>query len=138
MPRQIDDAASSVLTHKLNQLGITIHTNKNTKKIAGNGKLEGLEFTDGSSLSLEMLVISAGIRPRDELAKVNGIKIHARGGVLVDNQLRTNDESIFAIGEVAVHNNMIYGLVAPGYEMADIVAKQIAGDASRQFTGFDM
>ena len=126
------------LTHKLNQLGITIHTNKNTKKIAGNGKLEGLEFTDGSSLSLEMLVISAGIRPRDELAKANGIKIHARGGVLVDNQLRTNDESIFAIGEVAVHNNMIYGLVAPGYEMADIVAKQIAGEASKQFTGFDM
>ena len=138
MPRQIDDAASSVLTHKLNQLGITIHTNKNTKKIAGNGKLEGLEFTDGSSLSLEMLVISAGIRPRDELAKANGIKIHAKGGVLVDNLLRTNDESIFAIGEVAVHNNMIYGLVAPGYEMADIVAKQIAGEASRQFTGFDM
>ena len=138
MPRQIDDAASAVLTHKLNQLGITIHTNKNTKKIAGNGKLEGLEFTDGSSLSLEMLVISAGIRPRDELAKANGIKIHARGGVLVDNQLRTNDESIFAIGEVAVHNNMIYGLVAPGYEMADIVAKQIAGEASKQFTGFDM
>ena len=138
MPRQIDDAASAVLAHKLNQLGITIHTNKNTKKIAGNGKLEGLEFMDGSSLSLEMLVISAGIRPRDELAKTNGIKTHARGGVLVDNLLRTNDESIFAIGEVAVHNNMIYGLVAPGYEMADIVAKQIAGEASKQFTGFDM
>jgi len=138
MPRQIDDAASAVLTHKLNQLGITIHTNKNTKKIAGNGKLEGLEFTDGSSLSLEMLVISAGIRPRDELAKLNGIKTHARGGVLVDNLLRTNDESIFAVGEVAVHNNMIYGLVAPGYEMADIVAKQIAGEPSKQFTGFDM
>ena len=138
MPRQIDDAGSAVLTHKLNQLGITIHTNKNTKKIEGNGKLEGLEFTDGSSLSLEMLVISAGIRPRDELAKANGIKVHARGGVLVDNLLRTNDESIFAIGEVAVHNNMIYGLVAPGYEMADIVAKQIAGETSKQFIGFDM
>ncbi|HZI24555.1 MAG TPA: FAD-dependent oxidoreductase, partial [Chryseolinea sp.] len=70
MPRQIDEVGSAVLAHKLNQLGITIHTNKNTKKIAGNGKLEGLEFADGSSLSLEMLVISAGIRPRDELAKV--------------------------------------------------------------------
>src|SRR4030095_6429522 len=58
--------------------------------------------------------------------------------VLVDNLLRTNDESIFAVGEVAVHNNMIYGLVAPGYEMADIVAKQIAGEPSKQFTGFDM
>src|SRR4030095_15408680 len=58
--------------------------------------------------------------------------------VLVDNLLRTNDESIFAVGEVAVHNNMIYGLVAPGYEMADIVAKQIAGESSKEFTGFDM
>ncbi|HZB11864.1 MAG TPA: nitrite reductase large subunit NirB, partial [Chryseolinea sp.] len=138
MPRQIDEVGSAVLAHKLNQLGITIHTNKNTKKIAGNGKLEGLEFADGSSLSLEMLVISAGIRPRDELAKVNGIEVHPRGGVIVDNLLRTNDYSIFAIGEVAVHNNMIYGLVAPGYEMADIVSKQIVGEASKQFTGFDM
>ncbi|HEX6226317.1 MAG TPA: nitrite reductase large subunit NirB [Chryseolinea sp.] len=138
MPRQIDDAASAVLAHKLNQLGITVHTSKNTKTIAGNGKLEGLEFTDGTTLSLEMLVISAGIRPRDELAKSNGINTHPRGGVLVDNQLRTNDNSIFAIGEVAVHNSMIYGLVAPGYEMADIVAKQIAGEPSKQFTGFDM
>ena len=138
MPRQIDEVGSAVLAHKLNQLGITIHTNKNTKKIAGNGKLEGLEFADGSSLSLEMLVISAGIRPRDELAKVNGIEVHPRGGVIVDNRLRTNDDSIFAIGEVAVHSNMIYGLVAPGYEMADIVSKQIVGEATQQFTGFDM
>src|SRR5688572_30319951 len=138
MPRQIDEVGSAVLAHKLNQLGITIHTNKNTKKIAGNGTLEVLEFTDGTSLALEMLVISAGIRPRDELAKNNTINVHPRGGVLVDNFLRTNDDSIFAIGEVAVHNNLVYGLVAPGYEMADIVARQITGEASKQFTGFDM
>jgi nitrite reductase (NADH) large subunit len=138
MPRQIDEAGSSVLAHKLSQLGITIHTNKSTKKIAGNGKLESLEFSDGSSLDLEMLVISAGIRPRDEMAKASGIAVHARGGVLVNNQLKTNDENIFAIGEVAVHNNIVYGLVAPGYEMADLVVKQLLGDSSKQFTGFDM
>lgn len=145
MPRQIDEAGSSVLAHKLSQLGITIHTNKSTKKIAGNaclpdrqGKLEGLEFADGSSLAIEMLVISAGIRPRDEVAKSSGIEVHARGGVLVDNYMRTNDEHIFAIGEVAVHNNVVYGLVAPGYEMADIVVKQLLGNSSKQFTGFDM
>lgn len=138
MPRQIDEAGSSVLAHKLSQLGITIHLNKSTKKIGGNGKMEGLEFADGSSLALEMLVISAGIRPRDEVAKASGISVHARGGVLVDDRLRTNDESIFAIGEVAVHNNMVYGLVAPGYEMADIVVKQLVGDSGKQFTGFDM
>ena len=138
MPRQIDDTGSAVLAHKLSQLGITIHTGKSTKKIAGNGKLEGLEFTDGTSLSVEMLVISAGIRPRDELAKSSGLGVHPRCGILVDDQLKTSDESIFAIGEAAAHRNMIYGLVAPGYEMADIVAKQIAGIVSKHFTGFDM
>jgi nitrite reductase (NADH) large subunit len=138
MPRQIDEAGFSVLAHKLSQLGITIHTDKSTKKIAGNGKLEGLEFSDGSSLVVEMLVISAGIRPRDEMAKASGIAVHARGGVLVDNYLRASDPTIFAIGEVAVHNNIVYGLVAPGYEMADLVVKQLLGDSSKQFTGFDM
>ena len=138
MPRQIDDTGSAVLAHKLSQLGITVHTGKNTKKIVGNGKLEGLEFTDNTSLDIEMLVISAGIRPRDELAKSCGLEVHAKGGIVVDNHLRTNDESIFAIGEAAVHNNIVYGLVAPGYEMADIVVKQILGEPAKQFTGFDM
>lgn len=138
MPRQIDDVGSAVLSHKLSQLGITIHTGKSTKKITGNGKLEGLEFADGSSLSVEMLVISAGIRPRDELAKSSGIQVHPRGGILVDDQLKTSDPSIFAIGEAASHGNMIYGLVAPGYEMADIVSKQIVGKEAKSFTGFDM
>jgi nitrite reductase (NADH) large subunit len=145
MPRQIDEAGSSVLAYKLSSLGITIHTNKSTKKIAGNtcmpdrqGRLEGLEFADGSSLDIEMLVISAGIRPRDEVAKSSGIAVHARGGVMVDNHLKTNDENIFAIGEVAVHNNIVYGLVAPGYEMAELVVNQLLGDSSKQFNGFDM
>lgn len=138
MPRQLDDAGSQMLAHKLSQLGITIHTGKNTKKIDGNGKLEGLTFVDGSHLAIEMLVISAGIRPRDELAKASLLDAHPRGGIQVDNYLKTNDENIFAIGEAVVHNNIVYGLVAPGYEMADIVAAQIAGASSKQFTGFDM
>lgn len=138
MPRQIDDAASEILAHKLTQLGITIHLGKNTKTIDGNGKLEGLSFADGSALHLEMLVISAGIRPRDELAKATLLNVHPRGGIVVDSHLRTNDENIFAIGEAAVYNNMVYGLVAPGYDMADIVARQLTGDHGKQFTGFDM
>jgi nitrite reductase (NADH) large subunit len=138
MPRQIDEAGSEILAYKLSQLGIVIHTGKNTKKIEGNGKLEGLSFADGSHLDIEMLVISAGIRPRDELAKAASLQVHARGGIQVNNYLRTSDESIFAIGESVVHNNLIYGLVAPGYEMAESVARQITGDFSKQFTGFDM
>jgi nitrite reductase (NADH) large subunit len=138
MPRQIDEAGSEVLAHKLSRLGISIHTGKNTQRIEGNGKLEGLTFADGSHLAIEMLVISAGIRPRDELAKATLLNVHPRGGIIVDNFMRTNDADIFAIGEAVVHNNMVYGLVAPGYEMADIVARQITGDNSKQFTGFDM
>ncbi|HTE31307.1 MAG TPA: nitrite reductase large subunit NirB, partial [Chryseolinea sp.] len=85
-----------------------------------------------------MVVISAGIRPRDEVAKVSGINVHTRGGVIVNDLLQTNDRHIFAIGEVAIHNNMVYGLVAPGYEMADIVVRQLCGDVSKQFNGVDM
>jgi nitrite reductase (NADH) large subunit len=138
MPRQIDDAGSEILAHKMSQLGITIHLGKNTKVIEGNGKLEGLTFTDGTALNIEMLVISAGIRPRDELAKATLLNVHPRGGIIVDSYLKTNDENIFAIGEAAVYNNMVYGLVAPGYEMADVVARQVTGDNTKQFTGFDM
>ncbi len=138
MPRQIDEAGSDILAHKLSQLNIKIHTNKNTKLIDGNGKLEGLVFADDTRLDVEMLVISAGIKPRDELAKAHGLNTHPRGGIVVDNFMRTNDSNIFAIGEVVVHNNMVYGLVAPGYEMAEVVVRQLNGDNSREFQGFDM
>jgi nitrite reductase (NADH) large subunit len=138
MPRQLDEAGSAVLTKKLTSLGIKIHTNKATTNIAGNGKIEGLAFADGSFLPVEMLVISAGIRPRDELAKSCGLDVHARGGVVVNDMLQTKDENIFAIGEVALHNGMIYGLVAPGYEMAEVVARQLTNQSSNGFRGFDM
>lgn len=138
MPRQIDDAGSRILSARLSALGITIHTGKSTTRIEGNGKLEGLQFSDGTSLDTEMLVISAGIRPRDELARTASLAVHQRGGIIVDNFLRTSDDNIFAIGEAVCHNNNVYGLVAPGYEMADIVAAGICGETPGPFTGFDM
>src|SRR5690606_863312 len=138
MPRQVDDAGADVLKMKLQQFGLHVHTSKSTKAIEGNGKLEGLVFSDGSRLNVDMLVISAGIRPRDELARACGLHVAARGGIVVDNYMRTDDESIFAIGECASHNNMVYGLVAPGYDMAEVVVRQLNGDMSRSFRGFDM
>jgi nitrite reductase (NADH) large subunit len=138
MPRQLDDAGATILAHKLSSLGISIHTAKNTKCIEGNGKVEGLRFTDDSLIDIEMLVISAGIRPRDELAKTAGLVVHPRGGVIVDDALKTSDEHIFAIGEVALHGSMIYGLVAPGYEMAECVVRHITGEPSKLFTGYDL
>jgi len=138
MPRQLDDAGASILKSKMEALGITIHTNKKTTEIAGNGKIEQMVFSDDTSLKTDMLVISAGIRPRDELAQKSGIAVGERGGILVDDNLRTNIPDIFAIGECALHNNMIYGLVAPGYEMADIVVNQILEQPAKSFSGFDM
>lgn len=137
MPRQIDANGSRVLVNKINTLGVQVHLNKNTKEFVGNGKVEGMSFADGSELDVKMIVISAGIKPRDELARACGLTVGQRGGVVVDDQLRTSDPSIFAIGEVALVGTMIYGLVAPGYEMAESLAANLTG-ASRTFTGADM
>jgi len=138
MPRQLDEAGSAILREKLETLGISIHLSKNTKQIYGNGKLTGLEFADGTELSVDMLVISAGIKPRDELAMSCGLETAARGGVVVDEFLQTGDKDIFAIGEVASYQNMVYGLVAPGYEMAAQVVNQLTDREVKPFTGFDM
>src|SRR5690606_24934303 len=119
-------------------LNISIHLNKCTKQINGNGKLTSLSFTDGSELAVDMLIISAGIRPRDELARGCGLKIATNGGVEVNGFLQTNDENIYAIGEVAAYQNMIYGLVAPGYEMATQVVNHITGSPVKPFDGYDM
>jgi len=137
MPRQIDDAGSRVLVGKINALGVQVHLNKNTKEVLGNGKVEGMVFADGGELDVKMIVVSAGIKPRDELARACGLTVGPRGGVVVDDHLRTSDPHIFAIGEVALHNGMIYGLVAPGYEMAELVAANLTGQ-ERVFTGADL
>lgn len=137
MPRQIDDAGSKVLVSKINSLGVQVHLNKNTKEFLGNGKIEGMSFADGSELDVKMVVVSAGIKPRDELARTCGIEVGQRGGVVVNERLRTSDPSIFAIGEVALFNGMIYGLVAPGYEMAEIAAANLTGQ-ERTFKSADM
>ncbi len=137
MPRQIDDAGSNLLKSKLQSLGLSIHTSKNTAAIAGDQKIAALQFADGSSLETDMLVISAGIKPRDELAKQCGLEPGTRGGIIVNEKLLTSDPSIYAIGECALFKGMIYGLVAPGYEMADTVVAQLTG-SEKSFTGFDM
>jgi nitrite reductase (NADH) large subunit len=139
MPRQVDDDGSKALVGKIEGLGVRVHLNKSTKQILGNGKVQGMEFADGGRLDVDMVVISAGILPRDELARDCGLEVGPRGGVVVDDDLRTADPDIFAIGEVALHRNMIYGLVAPGYEMADIVAANLAGAGDRRsFPGAEL
>ncbi|UII77771.1 nitrite reductase large subunit NirB [Flagellimonas sp. HMM57] len=138
MPRQLDDDGSLALQTKMNELGISVHLNKATQQILGNGSIQGMEFLDNEQLAVDMLIISAGIRPRDELAKTCGLEQGPKGGIVVDNTMRTSDPDIFAIGEVALYNKMIYGLVAPGYEMAQVAVDQILGENTQMSASIDM
>ncbi len=138
MPRQLDDNGAALLKSKIEDLGISVHLSKNTKEITGNGKLTGLDFADGSRLEVEMLVISAGIKPRDELAKTCQLETAPRGGIVVNEFLQTTDPCIFSIGEAASYKELIYGLVAPGYEMATQVVNQLLAKEVKPFMGFDM
>ncbi|HEX9512817.1 MAG TPA: nitrite reductase large subunit NirB [Puia sp.] len=137
MPRQIDSAGSHTLESRLKKLGLQLHLNKSTLAIEGERKIRALQFADDTRLEVDMLVISAGIRPRDELARLAGLQVGTRGGILINEKLQTSDPHIFAIGECALVNSMIYGLVAPGYEMAEIVAANLE-KGNKSFRGFDM
>jgi nitrite reductase (NADH) large subunit len=137
MPRQVDDAGSRVLVRKIESLGVQVHLNKATKAFHGNGRVERLEFADGGAIDVDMVIVSAGIRPRDELARQTGLTVGERGGIAVNDRLETSDPRIFGIGECALHAGMVYGLVAPGYEMAEIVAANLTG-GDRRFAGADL
>lgn len=138
MPRQLDQSGSDLLQSKIESLGLKIHLGKNSKEIVGEGKVESIDFTDGTSLPIDMIIISAGIRPRDEVAKNSGIAVGERGGVLVNNKMETSVPGIYAIGEVALYNQNIYGLVAPGYEMAGVALDQILGGSKLMSPSIDM
>jgi len=137
MPRQIDSAGSNMLSAKLSTLGLEIHLNKSTVDTLGDEHITGLKFSDNTELAVDMLVISAGIRPRDELAKLCGLEVSSRGGIIVDERMQTSDPSIYAIGECALFEQTIYGLIAPGYEMAEVLATNLC-QGNKHFKGFDM
>lgn len=136
---QLDDVAGRVLRDKIEALGVNVHLEKSTKKIVAdeNGRVTALEFADGSILETDLIVFSTGIRPRDEMGKQCGLEMGERGGIRIDNHCTTSDENIFAIGECALHDNRIYGLVAPGYAMASVAAGVLAGEVG-EFTGADL
>jgi nitrite reductase (NADH) large subunit len=138
MPRQLDKGASNMLRSKIEELNIKIHLSKSTQFIDGDQFITGMMFEEEELLKVDMLVISAGIKPRDELGRGAGLEVGVRGGVVVNNKMQTSDPNIFAIGEVALYNHMIYGLVAPGYEMADVAAEQILGTEKLMRESIDM
>ncbi|MFZ2450959.1 MAG: nitrite reductase large subunit NirB [Methylovulum miyakonense] len=138
MAVQIDEAGGAVLRRKIEALGVTVHTNKNTSQIVdGDTCVNKMCFADGEELETDVVLFSAGIRPRDDIARSCGLEIGQRGGIVINNQCQTSDPDIYAIGECALWNGMIFGLVAPGYAMArTVIADLTGGEAS--FTGADM
>ncbi|MYN00695.1 nitrite reductase large subunit [Pseudoduganella sp. DS3] len=139
MAVQVDDGGGRVLRKKIEELGVTVHTGKNTSAIvAGEGATHRMQFADGSALDTDMIVFSAGIRPRDYLARECGLEVGPRGGIAINNHCQTSDANIYAIGECALWNGMVYGLVAPGYDMARVAARHILGDSAAEFGGADM
>jgi nitrite reductase (NADH) large subunit len=139
MAVQVDEGGGGLLRSRIEALGVAVHTGKNTQRIEdGESARHRMVFADGGSLETDVIVISAGIRPRDELAKACGLEVAPRGGIVVNGDCRTNDESIYAIGECAAFEGKVFGLVAPGYQMARIAAARIAGGECDAFAGADM
>ena len=139
MAVQVDDGGARALRAKIEDLGVTVHTHKNTVDIVdGEAGTHRMRFADGSHLDADMIVFSAGIRPRDQLARGCGLAVGPRGGISINNSCLTSDPDIYAIGECAFWNGQVFGLVAPGYDMARVAARHITGEQAAQFTGADM
>ena len=138
MPVQLDDDAGQVLRNKIEELGVTVHTQTATQSIdtLDDGRLQ-LSFADGDPLTTDVLVFSAGIRPQDALGRDCELDMGERGGICVNNHCQTSDPDIYAIGEVALWNQKIFGLVAPGYRMAEAAAAHLNGGEA-PFLGADM
>ena len=138
MAVQLDEGGAAMLRSKIEALGVTIHTSKNTQKIIdGDQAIHKMCFADGEELETDIVLFSAGIRPRDDIARDSFLEIGQRGGIVIDNQCLTSDPDIYAIGECALWNNQIFGLVAPGYQMARTVVAQLE-QKEAAFLGADM
>ena len=139
MPLQVDDGGAAALAERIAELGVCVRAaTQTTELLAGaDGRVGTMRFSEGPDLEVDLVVFSAGIRPRDELARSCGLKVGTRGGVVVDDACRTSDGRIFAIGECALARDRTWGLVGPGYEMAEVVASQLMGSPA-EFTGADL
>ncbi|MCO5785153.1 nitrite reductase (NAD(P)H) [Pseudomonas sp. G11-1] len=139
MPVQLDAEGGAALRARIEALGVAVHLSRATSAIIrGDEYRWRMNFADGEYLETDLVVFSAGIRPQDALARSAGLNMAERGGVVVDNHCRTSDPAIHAIGECASWNGQVFGLVAPGYQMARLVAARLLGQTCEPFTGADM
>jgi nitrite reductase (NADH) large subunit len=127
MPLQVDEGGGSLLRRLISGLDVTVHTGTSTDAIEADGSRLLAKLGNGTELDVDLVVFSAGVRPRDDLARQSGLEVGPRGGVLTDSSCRTGDPAVYAIGECAAVDGRVYGIVAPGYAMAEIVAAQLTG-----------
>lgn len=134
MERQLDPAAGYLLEKAFSDLGIDVITKCNTKQILGHeGNVVGVELEDGTKIDACMVVMAVGIRPSVALAKDAGLEVGR--GIIVSDDMRTSDPAIFSLGECVEHGGQCYGLVAPLYEMAKVIADQLTGEAGSAYAG---
>ncbi len=145
MPVQLDDHGGHALKARIEELGVSVHLSRGTQSISKGSEYRfRMNFANDEFLETDLIVFSAGIRPQDALAKACELQLGARGGIAIDSQCRSSDERIFAIGECAAWNGSVFGLVAPGYQMARCVAAQLCDavglseDSATPFLGADM
>ncbi|WP_063730857.1 NAD(P)/FAD-dependent oxidoreductase [Streptomyces sp. RTd22] len=139
LPLQIDAGAGQVLADLIGKLGVQPHCGTITRSVdpGPDGRVRAVTLDDRTRLEAALVVFATGVRPRDDLAEPSGLTRGPRGGVLVDDHCRTADPRIWAIGECAAVEGRCYGLVAPGYRMAECVAAQLLGLPARPFAGAD-
>ncbi|PRY46868.1 nitrite reductase large subunit NirB [Umezawaea tangerina] len=137
MPLQVDEGGAALLKRLVEKLDLTVHTGTSASSIERDGERLFARLSNGLELDLDVVVFSAGIRPRDDLARRSGLEVGARGGVVVDDACRTADADVYAIGECAALGGMVYGLVGPGYSMAEVVADRLLGGGA-VFPGADL
>ncbi|QDQ91897.1 nitrite reductase large subunit [Rhodococcus sp. WB9] len=137
MPLQVDEGGGALLANLVTDLGLTVHTGVGTAGITEGPDGISVELSDGSVIEAALLVFSAGVRPQDQLARDAGLEVGERGGIITDLGCRTSDQNIYAVGECAAVEGRCYGLVAPGYTTAEIVADRLLGGAA-EFPGADL
>jgi len=131
MERQLDAEAGALLKEDLEKRGMKIRLGAKTTEITGRERVEGITFSDGSHLETDVVVLSTGIRPNMVLARASGI--YCERGVVVSDTLQTYDPAVYAVGECVQHRGLTFGLVAPLFEQARVLANHLAGDARLYF-----
>jgi nitrite reductase (NADH) large subunit len=136
MPLQVDEGGGALLREMIEELNVTVRLGTSVREIVRDGARLLATLADGTELDPDLVVFSAGVRPRDQLAREAGLGVGPRGGIVVDEGCRTSDPDVYAIGECACIGGRVYGLVAPGYAMAEVLADRLMGGAA-SFTGAD-